>query len=197
MYHGVGVGAGLGCGVGELVGAGVGACVGAGDGSSVGVGVGNGEIVGTGVGVGVGRHEIVGAGVGAGVRGTGIGLTDGCGVGAGVGSCVGAGVVNGVGAGVGSGTQLYVVRSHGPLPASHTDEHQNWFVPPEARSQSDDGAASHHADGTGPVRLLPYSFLRQPGIEPGGGGTAEERTTAMGQRASGRGSRGAMARTAR
>ena len=49
------------------------------------------------------------------------------------------------------------MRSHGPLPLPQTDVHQNWFVPLSTRSQVD-GGASHHADGSTPVRLLSFTL---------------------------------------
>ena len=94
-----------------------------------------------------------------------------------------------------------IARRHGTDGAVNEGHRRGAGTAPGAAARVGDAQVSSsvivlYSGGSVPSRLLSYRYLRQPGIEPGGP-TAEERTTAMGQRASGRGSRGAMARTAR
>ena len=50
--------------------------------------------------------------------------------------------------------QFKEVRSHGPLPLSQIDAHENSLLPLLPTRLQVEGAVPHHADGAGPLRSL-------------------------------------------
>ena len=65
-----------------------------------------------------------------------------------------------VAVGAGAGTQADDVRSHGKLPSSQMEPHENSFAVLLLLTRSQfEGGVLHHADGTTPVRRLVCAYL--------------------------------------